>query len=274
MYVQTNSKRIGEKMKKILFLLLLLVAVLSCKKNEKEAVLRVGASPIPHSEILEIVREDLKAEGIKLEIVQFEDAVLPNQEVANNGLDADFIQHVPYMDDFNKKYNSKLVSAAKIHVEPLALYSKKIKNIKDLSEGSEILIPNNATNQGRALLLLDKNGIIKLKDNKKLDSTPEDIIENPKGLKIVPMAAEQIAPRLSEVEGAVINGNFAMKNNLTISEDAVLVEDKDSPYANVLVVLDSRQNDEAVQKLIKALQSDKVRKFIEEKYKGAVIPAF
>jgi D-methionine transport system substrate-binding protein len=261
-------------MKKILFLLLITGLIFSCAKKEKEIVLRIGASPIPHSEILEIVSDDLKAEGIKLEIVNFEDAVLPNQEVAGKGLDANFIQHVPYMNDFNKKYNSKLISIAKIHVEPLALYSKKIKNIEELKEGGEILIPNNATNQGRALLLLDKNGVIKLKDNKKLDSTIEDIIENPKKIKIIPMAGEQIAPRINEVEGAVINGNFAMKSNLTISEDAVLIEDKDSPYANVIVVLEGSENKEAVQKLIKALQSDKVRKFIEENYKGAVIPAF
>ena len=261
-------------MKKILLLILVSGLIFSCVKKEKEITLRVGASPIPHSEILKIAAEELESEGIKLEIISFEDAVLPNQEVVSKGLDANFIQHVPYMDDFNRKYNSKLVSAAKIHVELLALYSKKIKNIEELTEGGEILIPNNATNQGRALLLLDKNGIIKLKDNKKLDSTPEDILENPKKLKIIPMAAEQIAPRINEVEGAVINGNFAMKNNLTIADDAVLVEDKDSPYANVLVVLSGNENSEAVQKLIKALQSEKVRKFIEENYKGAVIPAF
>lgn len=261
-------------MKKILLLLLVSGLIFSCAKKEKEIVLRVGASPIPHSEILKIAAEELKAEGIRLEIVSFEDAVLPNQEVAGKGLDANFIQHVPYMEDFNKKYNSKLISAAKIHVEPLALYSKKIKDIEELPEGGEILIPNNATNQGRALLLLDKNGIIKLKDNKKLDSTPEDILENPKKLKIVPMAAEQIAPRINEVDGAIINGNFAMKNNLTIAEDAVLVEDKDSLYANVLVILSGNENNESVKKLIKALQSDRVREFIENNYNGAVIPAF
>lgn len=261
-------------MKKILVSLLISGLIFSCAKKEKEITLKIGASPIPHSEILKIAEDELKSEGIKIEIISFEDAVLPNQEVVSKGLDANFIQHVPYMEDFNNKYSSSLVSAAKIHVEPLALYSKKIRNIQELNEGGEILIPNNATNQGRALLLLDKNGIIKLRDNKKLDSTPEDIIENPKKLKVIPMAAEQIAPRINEVEGAVINGNFAMKNNLTIKEDAILVEDKESPYANVLVILKGNENNEAVQKLIKALQSEKVKKFIESNYKGAVIPAF
>ena len=154
------------------------------------------------------------------------------------------------------------------------MYSKKIKSINDLTPGAEILIPNNATNQGRALLLLDKSGIIKLKDNTKLDSTVNDIVKNPKKLKIIPMAAEQIAPRINEVEGAIINGNFAIANNLTITDDAILVEDKDSPYANIVTVLDGNQNNEAIQKLMKALQSEKVKKFIEEKYKGSVIPAF
>ena len=261
-------------MKKLFFILFAITLSVSCIKKENGTVLKIGVTPVPHAEILKIVSEDLEKEGIKLEIINFEDAVIPNQEVANKGLDANYIQHTPYMEDFNKKYNTKLVSAGKIHVEPLAMYSKKIKSINDLTPGAEILIPNNATNQGRALLLLDKSGIIKLKDNTKLDSTVNDIVKNPKKLKIIPMAAEQIAPRNNEVEGAITNGNFAIANNLTITDDAILVEDKDSPYANIVTVLDGNQNNEAIQKLMKALQSEKVKKFIEEKYKGSVIPAF
>lgn len=261
-------------MKKIIIVLSLILFIFSCSKKGNEKVLRIGVTPVPHAEILKIISEDLEKEGIKLEIINFEDAVIPNQEVAKKGLDANYIQHIPYLEDFNKKYNTNIVSIAKIHVEPLALYSKKLKSIDELSEGAEILIPNNATNMGRALLLLDKHGLIKLKDNTKLDSTVEDITENPKKLKIVVMAAEQIAPRINEVEGAVINGNFAIANNLTITEDAILVEDKDSPYANIIAVADGNENNEDIQKLIKALQSEKVKKFIEEKYKGSVIPAF
>ncbi|MCP1225143.1 MetQ/NlpA family ABC transporter substrate-binding protein [Sebaldella sp. S0638] len=275
-------------MKKFLIGILTLGVIFSCGKKEetpaadagkpaetpKEQKLVIGATPTPHAEILEQVKEDLKKEGIDLEIKIFDDYVLPNRLLGEKTLDANYFQHVPYMEEFAQKNNMELVAVAKIHVEPLAVYSKKVKDLAELPEGSDVLIPNDPTNRGRALILLDKSGIIKLKDNKKLDSTIEDIAENPKKLKVTALNADQIPTRLSEVGAAVINGNFAMKNNLNPLTDSIFIEDKDSPYANVITVLKGNENDERVQKLVKALQSEKIKKFIEEKYQGSVVPAF
>jgi D-methionine-binding lipoprotein metQ len=156
----------------------------------------------------------------------------------------------------------------------MAVYSKKIKNINDLKNGDTILIPNDPTNGGRALILLDKAGVIKLKDNTKLDATVADIVENPKNIKIEQLAPEQLAPRLEEVTAAIINSNFALDAKLSFKDDTILVEDKDSPYANIVTVLKGRENEDKIQKLVKALQSEKVKKYLEEKYSGSIIPAF
>ena len=258
-------------MKKILALLVALALfVVSCGKGEK---LKVGATPVPHGEFLKLVKDDLKKQGVDLEIVQFNDYILPNKALADKSIDANFFQHVPYMEDFAKRNNIPLVSVGNVHLEPMALYSKKIKNIKDLKPNDTLIIPNDPTNGGRALILLDKAGIIKLKDNKKLDSTTKDIASNPKKIKIVTLSNEQIAPRLVEVAGAIINSNFAINAGVTKNE-IILQEDKNSPYANVVTVLKGNENDPRIQKLMKALQSEKVKKYIEEKYDGRVIPAF
>ncbi len=258
-------------MKKILALLVALALfVVSCGKGEK---LKVGATPVPHGEFLKLVKDDLKKQGVDLEIVQFNDYILPNKALADKSIDANFFQHVPYMEDFAKRNNIPLVSVGNVHLEPMALYSKKIKNIKDLKPNDTLIIPNDPTNGGRALILLDKAGIIKLKDNKKLDSTIKDIASNPKKIKIVTLSNEQIAPRLVEVAGAIINSNFAINAGVTKNE-IILQEDKNSPYANVVTVLKGNENDPRIQKLMKALQSEKVKKYIEEKYEGRIIPAF
>lgn len=258
-------------MKKILALLVALTLfVVSCGKGEK---LKVGATPVPHGEFLKLVKDDLKKQGVDLEIVQFNDYILPNKALADKSIDANFFQHVPYMEDFAKRNNIPLVSVGNVHLEPMALYSKKIKNIKDLKPNDTLIIPNDPTNGGRALILLDKAGIIKLKDNKKLDSTTKDIASNPKKIKIVTLSNEQIAPRLVEVAGAIINSNFAINAGVTKNE-IILQEDKNSPYANVVTVLKGNENDPRIQKLMKALQSEKVKKYIEEKYEGRIIPAF
>ena len=274
-------------MRKILSLLLAIALFLvACgNKNEnkestssqsgaaKTEKLIVGATPIPHAELLNLVKDDLKKEGIELEVVEFNDYVQPNKALADKSIDANFFQHVPYMEDFGKKNHIDMVAVGNIHLEPMALYSKKIKNVNDLKNGDTLIIPNDPTNGGRALILLDKAGIIKLKDNTKLDSTPADIIKNPKNIKIETLSNEQIAPRLSEVAGAIINSNFAIDAKVTKNE-IILIEGKDSPYVNVVTVLKESQNDERVKKLVKALQSEKVKKYIEEKYDGRVIPAF
>ena len=245
----------------------------AAEKPAKVEKLVVGATPVPHQELLELVKDDLKAEGVDLEIVTFNDYIQPNKLLGTKELDANFFQHIPYMEEFGKSNNLDLVSVGSVHVEPMAVYSKKIKNIKDLKSGDTLIIPNDPTNGGRALILLDKAGIIKLKDNKNLSATPADIVQNPKNLKIVTMSNEQIAPRLDEVAGAIINSNFAIDAKVTKNE-IILIEGKDSPYVNVVTVLKENQNDERVKKLVKALQSEKVKKYIEEKYDGRVIPAF
>ena len=274
-------------MKKILSLLLataLFLVACGNKNENKESTssqsgaaktekLIVGATPIPHAELLNLVKDDLKKEGIELEVVEFNDYVQPNKALADKSIDANFFQHVPYMEDFGKKNHIDMVAVGNIHLEPMALYSKKIKNVNELKNGDTLIIPNDPTNGGRALILLDKAGIIKLKDNTKLDSTPADIIKNPKNIKIETLSNEQIAPRLDEVAGAIINSNFAIDAKVTKNE-IILIEGKDSPYVNVVTVLKESQNDERVKKLVKALQSEKVKKYIEEKYDGRVIPAF
>ena len=256
-------------MKKILALLVALALfVVSCGKGEK---LKVGATPVPHGEFLKLVKDDLKKQGVDLEIVQFNDYILPNKALADKSIDANFFQHVPYMEDFAKRNNIPLVSVGNVHLEPMALYSKKIKNIKDLKPNDTLIIPNDPTNGGRALILLDKAGIIKLKDNKKLDSTTKDIASNPKKIKIVTLSNEQIAPRLVEVAGAIINSNFAINAGVTKNE-IILQEDKNSPYANVVTVLKGNENDPRIQKLMKALRSsEKVKQYIAEKN---LVPAF
>ena len=227
--------------------------------------LKVGASPVPHAEILKLVKDDLKKEGVDLEIVEFTDYIQPNIAVGDKSIDANFFQHVPYMENFAKEKHLDLVSVGTVHIEPIAVYSKKIKNVNELKSGDTILIPNDPTNGARALILLDKAGVIKLKDNKNLTATTKNI-------KFVELSAEQIAPRLGEVAAAIINNNFALDAKLTLKKDAILVEDKDSPYANVVTVLKGNENDPRIQKLMKALRSsEKVKQYIAEKN---LIPAF
>lgn len=274
-------------MKKLLLLLATALFLVACGTKEKNTSdtgsasgeaktekIIVGATPVPHQQLLELIKDDLKADGVELVIEQFNDYVQPNKLLGTKELDANFFQHVPYMETFGKENNLELVSIGAVHVEPMSVYSKKIKNISELKDGDTILIPNDPTNGGRALILLDKAGVIKLKDNKNLLATVKDITENPKNIKISQLSPEQLAPRLEEVTAAIINANFALDANLSFKDDTILVEDKDSPYANVVTVLKGRENEEKVKKLIKALQSEKVKKYIEEKYNGSVVPAF
>ncbi len=273
-------------MKKLLLGLTAAIFLIACgeKKEEKGAVsaptetkaekLIIGATPVPHQELLELIKDDLKAEGVELDIKQFNDYIQPNKLVGTKELDANFFQHIPYMEEFAKENNLELVSIGGVHVVPMAIYSRKIKNVSELKDGDTILIPNDPTNGGRALILLDKAGVIKLKDNKNLLSTVKDIAENPKNIKIAQLAPEQLAPRLDEVTAAIINANFALDAKLSFKDDTILIEDKDSPYVNVVTVLKGRESEEKFKKLIKVLQSEKVKKYIDEKFNGSVVPAF
>lgn len=258
------------------FILILAISAISgcAKKETEENILKVGATPVPHSEILEFIKPTLAAEGITLEIVEFTDYVTPNLALNEGEIDANFFQHVPYMDSFAAEHDIELASVGTVHVEPLGLYSLNFTDAASIPQGATIAIPNDPTNEGRSLLLLQANGLIKLKADATLEATEADIIENPLGLVFKPIDAAQLPRTLEDVDGAVINTNYALEADLNPVEDAVLLEGADSPYANIVTVRPADVDNENIQKLIKALQSDEVKKFIEEKYNGAVVPAF
>ena len=239
-------------------------------------VLKVGATPIPHSEILEFIKPELAKEGIDLKIVSYTDYVRPNLDLDTGDIDANFFQHTPYLDSFNKDHNLNLVSLTNVHIEPMGIYSKKITKLDDLKNGDTLAIPNDPSNSGRALALLAKAGLIGLKDGVGIKGTVQDIVSNSKSLKIITIDAPQLPRVLQDpkVAGAVINTNYALEGGLNPTKDSLFTEDKNSPYANILVVKDSRKNDPALQKLAKALTSPVVKKFIEDKYKGSIVPAF
>ncbi|MCY1348325.1 D-methionine-binding lipoprotein MetQ [compost metagenome] len=236
----------------------------------------MAATPVPHAEILEFIKPQLAKEGVDLQVKVFTDYVQPNVQVAEGRLDANFFQHQPYLDEFNKARQTKvkLVSVAGVHVEPFGAYSSKVKSLADLPEGAQVVIPNDATNGGRALLLLDKAGVIKLKDNTSITATPKDIAENPKGIKVRELEAATLPRVLNQVDLALINTNYALEAKLNPTKDALAIEGSDSPYVNILVAREDNKASADMQKLAAALHSPEVKKFIEEKYKGAVVPAF
>ena len=258
-------------MKKLLTALAVVAAFSSAAQAE---ALRVAASAVPHAEILNFVKPALAKEGVELDVKVFTDYVQPNVQVAEKRLDANFFQHQPYLDEFNKSRGTSLVSVGGVHVEPFGAYSSKIKDLKDLPQGANVVIPNDATNGGRALLLLQKAGVITLKDPTNILSTPKDIAENPKGIKVRELEAATLPRVLTQVDLALINTNYALEAKLNPTEDALAIEGSDSPYVNILMTREDNKDSPAVQKLVKALHSDEVKAFILEKYKGAVVPAF
>ena len=260
-------------------LLTLAVVVSGCGGNGGREVsnattLTVGATPVPHGEILEQVKPMLKAEGIDLKVVEFTDYVKPNRALNDKELDANFFQHEPYLDKFNAEHGTDLVSVAKVHLEPMGIYSHKIKNLNELADGAKVAIPNDPTNGGRALLILQKAGLITLKTGDSITATVQDITENKKNLQFVELEAAQIPRSVDDVDIALINTNFAMEGGFNPLKDALYIESKDSPYANILVVRKGDENRPEIQKLVKALQSPEIKKFIEDKYQGAIVPAF
>ncbi|WP_336356635.1 MetQ/NlpA family ABC transporter substrate-binding protein [Pseudomonas granadensis] len=236
--------------------------------------LTVAATPVPHAEILEFVKPALAKEGVDLKIKVFTDYIQPNVQVAEKRLDANFFQHQPYLDEFNKAKGTSLVSVTGVHLEPLGAYSNKLKDLKDLQGGANVVIPNDATNGGRALLLLAKAGVITLKDPTNILSTIKDIAENPKDLKFRELEAATIPRVLTQVDLALINTNYALEAKLDPSKDALVIEGNDSPYVNILVSRADNKDSDAMKKLAAALHSPEVKQFITEKYKGAVLPAF
>ncbi|MBQ0776491.1 MAG: MetQ/NlpA family ABC transporter substrate-binding protein, partial [Pseudomonas sp.] len=209
-----------------------------------------------------------------LDIRVFTDYVQPNVQVAEKRLDANFFQHLPYLEEFNSSRGTDLVSVASVHVEPFGAYSSKIESLDDLPEGANVVIPNDATNGGRALLLLQKAGVITLKDQGNILSTPRDIAENPKDIRIRELEAATLPRVLNQVDLALINTNYALEAGLNPTEDALVIEGAESPYVNILVARSDNAESDAIQKLAKALNSPEVKAFIEEKYEGQVLPAF
>lgn len=278
-----------KKIALILVLALTVFALAGCGAKKEEAaatadsaaakttVLKVGASTVPHAEILNFVKPILAKEGIDLQITEYTDYVIPNTAVESHELDANYFQHLPYLESFNKENGTHLVSAVAVHFEPLGIYAGKTATLDALADGATIAVPNDPTNEARALLLLQQEGIIKLKDGAGLEATPNDIADNPKHIKFFEAEAAAVARSVQDVDFAIINGNYALEAGLKAS-DALAAEDPASEgaktYANIVAVYDGDQNRPEIKALVKALTSDETRKFIEDTYKGSVVPVF
>ena len=265
-------------MKKILAIalvaLLTIVSVFAQATSETQSSstkIVVGATPEPHAALLSLVVDDLAAQGITLEVKEFTDYVTPNDAVEYGEIDANYFQHIPYLESFNTEHGYHLVNAGGIHVEPIALYSSKYSSLSDIPNGAVIAIPNDPTNEGRALLLLQSAGLIKLKDNAGLEAIPLDIVENPKNLKFSEIEAATLPRILSDVDAAVINGNYAIPAGLVATRDGLFVEGADSPYVNVIAVKAGNENNPAVKALVEALKSDEVKAYVAEHYKNGEV---
>ncbi|ABM17359.1 MAG TPA: ABC transporter substrate-binding protein [Marinobacter hydrocarbonoclasticus] len=254
--------------------LVALAAVATFSTAASAEQLSVAATPVPHAELLEFVKPALAEQGVELDVKVFTDYVQPNIQVDQKRMDANFFQHQPYLDEFNDGRGTNLVTVTGVHVEPFGAYSSKIESLDELKEGAVVAIPNDPTNGGRALLLLQKAGLITLKDESKITATPRDIADNPKDLDFKELEAATLPRILNQVDLALINTNYALEAGLNPSEDALVIEGSESPYVNILVARPDNKDSEAMQKLANALKSDAVKDFIKEKYEGAVVPAF
>ncbi len=245
------------------------------KKAEKK-VIKVAASATPHAEILDQAKKLLEKKGYQLQVTIFDDYVQPNEVVESGDFDANYFQHTPYLKSFNSEKGTHLVSAGEIHYEPFGIYPGTKKDLKDLAEGDSIAVPNDTTNEARALLLLQENGLIKLKDGAGLNATKNDITENPKKIKIVELEAAQVARVVKETEFVVLNGNYAIQAGYIVSKDALAYEKADSEaaktYVNIIAVKQGNEKNEGIRALVEVLKSKEIQKFIESKYQGAVIP--
>lgn len=269
-------------MKKLITVLLVLTTVFlvftGCGKQTDSKTIKVGASVTPHAEILKIAGEILAEQGYTLDIVEYNDYVIPNTATESGELLANYFQHEPYLNDFNNENKTHLVSVAAIHYEPLGIYPGKTKSLDAIPDGATIAIPNDGTNEARALYLLQAQGLITLKKDVGFTATILDIESNPKNLVIKEIEAAQVSRSLADVDLGVINGNYAIQAGLKASTDTLATEDKESEsamtYANIVVVKEGNEKDERVQALIKALKSEKVKEFINTTYEGAVVPVF
>ena len=248
----------------------------SSEKKTDDKKITVAASATPHAEILEEAKTLLKDKGYELEVKVFDDYVQPNNVVESGEFDANYFQHVPYLEQFNEEKGTHLVVAGKIHYEPFGIYPGTKKDLKDIAKGDKIAVPNDTTNEARALLLLQDNGIIKLKDGAGIKATVNDIEENPNNIEIVELEAAQVPRVVNEVAYVVLNGNYALEANYTVKKDALAYEKSDSEaaktYVNVIAVKEGNENSDKIKALVDVLKSDEIKDFINEKYDGAVIP--
>lgn len=275
-------------MKKIIALILILAltvfALAACGGGDAEeegtadtTVLKIGASTVPHAEILEFVKPILAEQGIDLQITEYTDYVIPNTAVESHELDANYFQHVPYLNSFNEENGTHLVSAVGVHYEPMGLFAGKTASLDAIADGATIAVPNDPTNEARALLLLQQEGLIKLKDGIGLEATPLDIVDNPKNIEFFEAEAAAVARSIQDVDFAIVNGNYALEAGLKVT-DALAIESADSEaaqtFANIVAVYEGDEEKPEVQALIKALTSEETRAFIEETYQGSVVPVF
>ena len=266
--------------KKIFALALALVLCLSlaaCGSSGSKKTIKVGATPAPHADILEVAKDLMAEKGYTLEIVEYNDYVQPNNSVEDGSLDANYFQHITYMNNFNEENGTHLVSVAAIHYEPFGIYAGKTASLDALADGAQIAVPNDGTNEARALLLLEQEGLITLKQGVGLSATKSDIASNPHNYEIVELEAQLLTTTPQDVDVAVINGNYAIDAGLKVSE-ALAVEAADGAaaeaYANVITVKAGNENNDAVKALVEVLKSDKIKTYIEETYDGAVVPLF
>ncbi|MGB4438563.1 MAG: MetQ/NlpA family ABC transporter substrate-binding protein [Sedimentibacter sp.] len=277
-----------KNIKKVLVLVLvsaLSLTVLAGCQNKEEAPatetptelkkITVAASPVPHAEILEQVKADLAEKGYELEVTEFSDYVQPNLVVDSGDIDANFFQHKPYLDDFNAENGTKIVPVAVVHYEPLGIYPGKSNDLTNIADRASIAVPNDTTNEARALLLLEANGLIKIKEGAGLSATKNDIVENPHNLEIVELEAAQVSRVAGETDFVVLNGNYALEAGFKVGTDALAKEEQDSEaaqtYANILCVKEGNEEKEEIKALIEVLKSDKIKQFIADTYEGAVI---
>ena len=251
----------------------LLAAVLAgCGGKKSEGKITVGATPAPHAEILELIKPKLAEQGIEMEITVFNDYLVPNAALADGSLDANYFQHLPYLENYNAENGTDLVSAGGIHIEPIGVYPGRVKTLDELSDGMLIGIPNDPTNESRALNLLETLGYIKLREDAGLEAVPSDITDNPKNLQFAELEAAQLPVTLPDLDFAVINGNYAVEAG--IGGQVLAQEGAESPYVNVVAVRKGDESRPEIKALLEALQSDEVRDFINEKYGGVVVPVF
>ncbi len=248
----------------------------SKKDSAENKTIKVAASATPHAEILEYAKTALKEKGYDLEVTIFDDYVKPNEVVESGEFDANYFQHEPYLNSFNEEKGTHLVIAGKIHYEPFGIYPGTKKSLDDIADGDTIAVPNDTTNEARALLLLQDNGIIKLKDGAGINATVNDIEENPHNIEIVELEAAQVARVVDETSFVVLNGNYALQAGFSVSKDALAYETSDSEaaktYVNVIAVKEGNENNEAIKALVDVLKSDDMKKYINDTYDGAVLP--